>query len=83
MCWCVSNRARIDVVEVKRTAEPVRIRLTGRHQSQSGYVGKWVGIEFSVDMVVIGRAAAMWMLVNRWHQRQSGCVGKWAVLNSI
>jgi hypothetical protein len=59
MCWCVGNRARIGVVEIKRTAQPVWILLTGRHQSQYGYTGKWVGIEFSVDMVVTGRIAAM------------------------
>jgi len=59
MCWCVGNRARIVVVDIKRTAQPVWILLTGRHQSQYGYTGKWEGIEFSVDMVVIGRTEAM------------------------
>jgi hypothetical protein len=55
----VGNRARIDVVEIKRTAQPVLILVTGRHQSHSGCVGKWVSVKFSVDMVVNGRAAAI------------------------
>ena len=59
MCWCVGNGARIDVVEIGRTAQPVWIQVTGRHQSQFECVGKWVGIKFSVDMVVIGRTAAI------------------------
>ena len=59
MCWCVGNRARIDVVKIKRTAQPVWILETGRHQTQSGCVGKWMGIKFSVDMVVTGRTAAI------------------------
>ena len=65
MCWCVGNRAKIDMVEIQRTAQPVWILETGRHQSQSGCVGKWMGIKFSVDMVVIGRTGErVWM--RRW-----------------
>jgi hypothetical protein len=59
MCWFVGNRARIDVVEIKLTAQPLWILVTGRHQSQSGCVGKWVVIKFGVDMVVTGRTAAI------------------------